>query len=224
MNKVYSCAFLSDKNTSRVLLHVHVLGSGDEISSSTHSSCVTSAHLTFVNQNKKNHLVETGGRRGRVFVCWGTRVSSALGCYKNWPGPLLRTPGPFMTAEAGPSAPARVCTSCSDRHNWLHVRVFGKDDWPCWSDLLFVMIRVLFVPLSFSQSLTWFFSSLQAIFDDIDMGRGDEPEYNIYREQNNKKKSNWLIVFYFKAKLLTRFGTKVEPPSAWPALVVFTLV
>lgn len=240
MNKVYSCAFLSalDKNTSRVLFHVHVLGSGDEISSSTHSSYITLALIWLLWVETKNHLVETDGRRGRVFVCWGTRVSSAIGCYKNRPGPLLRTCGLApdwrdtfeclsMMAAAGLSVPVRVCTSCSDRHNWLHIRVFGKDDWPCWSDLLFVIIRVLFVPLSFSQSLIWFFSSLQAIFMTLIWGGGMNQSTTFTENKTtkkNKKKSNWLIFFYLKAKLLTRFGTKVEPPSAWPAFVLFTLV
>lgn len=49
---------------------------------------------------------------------------------------------------------------------------------------------------------------LQTIFDDIDMGRGDEPEYNIYREQKQKKK-NVIDLFFLLKGIPTRFGTKV---------------
>lgn len=68
MNKVYSCAFLSalDKNTSRVLSYVHVLCSGDEISSSTHTHIVhhIGSHLTFVDLIRKKKMGETDRGRG----------------------------------------------------------------------------------------------------------------------------------------------------------------
>lgn len=217
MNKVYSCAFLSalDKNTSRVLFHVHVLSSGDETSSSTHSAYITLALIWLLWLKTKTRLVATDGRRGRVLVCWGTRASPAIGCYKNWPGPLLRTSGLLQTRDQlaclHDGRGWTVCPrTCLREPLWspqliTHIRTFGKDDWPRRSHLLSVLSGSFLFRLSANHS--WFFSSLRAIFDDIDMGRGDEPEYNIYREQKNKKKRNWF--FYLKAKLLTRFGTKV---------------
>lgn len=63
MNKVYSCAFLSalDKNTSRLLFHVHVLSSGDEISSSTHC---TSYYFSSGDQMRKKVQLGEAGRGG----------------------------------------------------------------------------------------------------------------------------------------------------------------
>lgn len=92
MNKVYSCAFLSaldKKNTSWLLYHVHVLSSGDQISSSTHGTALLLVWGS--NEEKKIQAGETDRGRGWVFVCWRTCVLSATGCYKNWPGPLLLT-------------------------------------------------------------------------------------------------------------------------------------
>lgn len=59
-------------------------------------------------------------------------------------------------------------------------------------------------------------------FDDIDMGRGDEPEYNIYREQEQKKKNVIDLFFLLKGKDTDLFWH--QSLTSWPAFVVFTLV
>lgn len=63
MNKVYSCAFLSalDKNTSQLLFHVHVLSSGDGISSSTHCTSYYFSSGDQMRNKKYNWEKQAGG-------------------------------------------------------------------------------------------------------------------------------------------------------------------
>lgn len=128
------------------------------------------SHLR-IKWGKKIQVGETDRGRGWVFVCWGTRVLSATGCYKNWPGPLLLmsalTPDCAETSLSLFSWRLRLdCLSLyvsawaaliATTNYTQNISIFVKDGWPCWLVLLFVILGCFsFRRVSFNDSFSLF--------------------------------------------------------------------
>lgn len=156
------------------------------------------SHLR-IKWGKKIQVGETDRGRGWVFVCWGTRVLSAIGCYKNWPGPLLLmsalTPDCAETSLSLFSWRLRLdCLSLyvsawaaliATTNYTQNISIFVKDGWPCWLVLLFVILGCFsFRRVSFNDS----FFSLQTILMTLIWGGGMNQSTTFTENKNKRKK------------------------------------
>ena len=185
-----------------------------------------------IKRGKKIQTGETDRGRGWVFVCCGTHVLPATGCYKNWPGPLLLTSA--LTPDCAEtclglfswwlrldylslyvSAWAALITTTKYTQN---ISIFGKDGWPWWLVLLFVILGCF----SFHRLIhmvLFFFSSNYFWWHWYGEGGWTSTTFT---ENKKRKKCNWIIFSTERQRYWLVLAPKFN--LLWPDLLLFTFV